>query len=68
MIHPYLKRRDGLEKVDFPDARLEPILKRTLGIPIFQEQVMRIAMAVGGFSPGDADELRRNIGSFSLKG
>nr|MBP9708151.1 error-prone DNA polymerase [Oligoflexales bacterium] len=67
MIHPYLKRRDGLEKVDFPDARLEPILKRTLGIPIFQEQVMRIAMAVGGFSPGDADELRRNIGSFSLK-
>jgi error-prone DNA polymerase len=68
MIHPFLKRRDGLEKVTFPDPRIEPILKRTLGIPIFQEQVMRIAIAIGGFSPGEADELRRNMGSFSMKG
>ncbi len=68
MIHPYLRRRDGLEPVTYPDPRLEPILRRTMGIPIFQEQVMRIAMAVGGFTPGEANELRRNIGSFSLKG
>jgi error-prone DNA polymerase len=68
MIHPYLRRRDGLDPVTFPDERLRPILERTLGIPIFQEQVMRIAMAVGGFSPGEADELRKNIGAFSVRG
>jgi len=68
MIHPFLRRRYGKEPVTFPDPRLEPILKRTLGVPIFQEQVMRIAMAVGGFSPGEANELRRNIGSFAIRG
>jgi len=68
MIHPFLRRRYGQEPVTFPDPRLEPILKRTMGVPIFQEQVMRIAMAVGGFTPGEANELRRNIGSFSLRG
>lgn len=68
MIHPFLRRRYGKEPVTFPDPRLEPILKRTMGVPIFQEQVMRIAMAVGGFSPGEANELRRNIGSFSIRG
>lgn len=68
MIHPYLKRRNGEEPVEFPDARLVPILQRTCGVPIFQEQVMRVAMAVGGFSPGEADELRKNIGSFSMRG
>ncbi len=68
MIHPFLRRRYGKEPVTFPDARLEPILKRTMGVPIFQEQVMRIAMAVGGFSPGEANELRRNIGSFAIRG
>jgi error-prone DNA polymerase len=68
MIHPYLKRRDGLEPVTYPDPRLEPILKRTLGIPIFQEQVMRIAMAVGGFTGGEADELRRNMGTWGFVG
>jgi error-prone DNA polymerase len=68
MIHPYLRRRAGEEPVDFPDARLEPILRRTLGIPLFQEQVMRIAIAVGNFTPGEANELRRHMGAWSLKG
>lgn len=68
MIPPFLRRRSGQEAVTFPDKRLEPILKRTLGVPIFQEQVMRIAMSVGGFSPGEADEMRRHMGSFSMKG
>ena len=68
MIHPYLKRRNGQEPVVFPDERLRPILSRTLGIPIFQEQVMRIAIAVGGFTPGEANELRRHMGAWSIKG
>lgn len=68
MIHPYLKRRNGEEAVTYPDERLRPILKRTLGIPIFQEQVMRIAIAVGGFTGGEANELRKNMGAWSMKG
>ena len=68
MVHPYLRRRNGEEKIVFPDERLRPILARTLGVPIFQEQVMRIAMAVGGFSPGEANELRKNMGAWSMKG
>lgn len=68
MIHPFLRRREGLEPVTFPDPRLEKILKRTLGVPVFQEQVMRVAMAVGGFTAGEANELRKHIGSFSIKG
>lgn len=67
VIHPYLKRRDGLEPVTYPDPRLEDVLKRTYGIPIFQEQVMRIAIEVGDFTPGEANELRKNIGSFKLQ-
>lgn len=68
MIHPFLRRRHGLEPVSFPDERLRPILQRTLGIPIFQEQVMRIAMAVGDFSPGEANELRKNMGAWAIRG
>lgn len=68
LIHPFLRRRHGKEAVSFPDARLEPILKRTLGVPIFQEQVMRIAMTVGKFTGGQANELRRNMGAWQLKG
>lgn len=59
MIHPYLRRRDGLEKPDYPHPRLERILKRTLGVPIFQEQVMQIMVDVAGFTPGEADQMRR---------
>ncbi len=68
MIHPYLKRRRGLEPEEYPHEKLIPILKRTLGIPIFQEQVMRIAMAVGDFTAGESNELRKNIGTFSMRG
>ncbi len=67
-VHPYLKRRRGLERVDYPHPCLKPILERTLGIPIFQEQIMRMAMAVGGFSGGEADELRRQMGAWQIRG
>ena len=67
VIHPYLKRRNGEEPITFPDERLRPILSRTLGVTIFQEQLMRVAMAVGNFSPGEANELRRMIGAWSVK-
>jgi len=67
VIHPFLARREGLEPVTFPDERLRPILARTLGVTIFQEQAMRIAIAVGDFSPGEANELRKNIGAWNVK-
>jgi len=59
MVHPYLKRRQGKEKVIYSHKDLIPILSKTFGVPIFQEQVMKIVVAVAGFSPGEADELRR---------
>ena len=62
MVHPYLRRRNGLEPVTYAHPLLEPILKRTLGVPLFQEQLLRMAMAVGGFSGGEAEELRRAMG------
>lgn len=66
--HPYLRRRNGLEEVVYAHPKLEPILKRTYGTIIFQEQLMRVAMAVGNFTPGEANEIRKNIGSFSSNG
>ena len=62
MVHPYLKRRQKLEKVVYPHPSLEPILKRTLGVPLFQEQLLRMAMVAAGFSGGEAEELRRAMG------
>ncbi|MEE2778808.1 MAG: DNA polymerase III subunit alpha, partial [Acidobacteriota bacterium] len=62
MVHPYLNRRAGREPVSYPHPCLEPILERTLGVPLFQEQLLRIAMAVADFSGGEADELRRAMG------
>ena len=62
MVHPYLRRRAGLEPVTYAHPALEPILARTLGVPLFQEQLLRIAMAVAGFSGGEAEELRRAMG------
>jgi error-prone DNA polymerase len=59
MIHPYLRRRDGKEPVRYPYAPLEPVLAKTLGVPLFQEQIMRLAVVAAGFTPGEADELRR---------
>jgi error-prone DNA polymerase len=66
IIHPYLQRRQGLEPITYPDPKLKPILEKTLGIAIFQEQAMRIAIEVGGFSAGEANELRKNIGVWSM--
>ena len=62
MIHPFLRRRAGLEAVTYPHPKLEPILRRTLGVPLFQEQGMRMAVEAAGFSPGQADQLRRAMG------
>lgn len=62
MVHPYLRRRAGREPITYPHPSLEPILKRTLGVPLFQEQLLRIAMTVAGFSGGEAEELRRAMG------
>jgi DNA polymerase-3 subunit alpha/error-prone DNA polymerase len=59
MVHPYLRRRQGLEKVTYAHRDLKPILEKTSGVPIFQEQVMKMVVAVAGFTPGEADELRR---------
>ena len=68
MVHPYLRRRCGEEPVTYAHPALEPILARTLGIPLFQEQVMQIAVAVGGFTPGEADALRRAMGAWRRRG
>ncbi len=62
MVHPYLNRRAGREEVTYPHPSLKPILERTLGIPIFQEQLLRMAMVASGFSGGEAEELRRAMG------
>lgn len=66
--HPYIRRKRGWEQATYPSERLRPILERTHGTIIFQEQLMRVAMEVGGFSPGQADLIRKNIGSFSASG
>ena len=62
MIHPFLRRRNGLEPVTYPHPKLKPVLERTLGVPLFQEQGMRLAIEAAGFSPGEADKLRRAMG------
>lgn len=68
MVHPYLKRRQGLEPVVYPTPAIEKVLSRTLGVPIFQEQVMQIAMVAADFTPGEADELRRAMAAWKRKG
>jgi error-prone DNA polymerase len=68
MVHPYLRRRQGLEPVEYPREEIKPALERTLGVPIFQEQVMQIAMLAAGFTPGEADELRRSMAAWRRKG
>ena len=62
MVHPYLKRRQGAEPVSYPHPSLQPILERTLGVPLFQEQLLRMAMVAAGFTGGEAEELRRAFG------
>jgi error-prone DNA polymerase len=68
MVHPYLRRRQGLEAITYPSRAVRAVLERTLGVPIFQEQVMKIAMAAAGFSAGQADELRRSMAAWRRKG
>lgn len=68
MVHPYLRRRNGEEPVEYPSKELEEILGRTLGVPLFQEQAMKIAIAAAGFTPAEADELRRSMATFKAKG
>ncbi|KWK68831.1 error-prone DNA polymerase [Burkholderia ubonensis] len=68
MVHPFLRRRQGLEPVTYPSPDVEKALKRTLGVPIFQEQVMQVAMLAAGFSAGEADQLRRAMAAWKRKG
>ncbi|WP_426328686.1 error-prone DNA polymerase [Pedobacter sp. R-06] len=68
MVHPYLRRRNEEEKVDYPSEELKDILHRTLGVPLFQEQAMKIAIVAAGFTPAEADELRRSMATFKAKG
>jgi len=68
MVHPYLRRRNKEELIDYPSKEIEGILKRTLGVPLFQEQAMEIAMVAADFSAADADELRRSMATFKAKG
>jgi error-prone DNA polymerase len=68
MVHPYLRRRKGEESVDYPHPKLERILKKTLGVPIFQEQVMKLAVEGAGYTPGEADQLRRDMAAWRKSG
>jgi error-prone DNA polymerase len=68
MVHPYLRRRDGEEIPAYPDPAVRRILEKTLGVPLFQEQAMSLAVAAAGFTPGEADELRRAIAAWKRKG
>lgn len=68
MVHPYLRRRNGEEPIDYPSPELKEILGRTLGVPLFQEQAMKIAIVCAGFTPAEADGLRRSMATFKAKG
>ena len=68
MVHPYLRRRAGEEAVTYPNEEIRRVLERTLGVPIFQEQVMKLAVVAAGFTPGEADQLRRAMGAWRRNG
>ena len=68
MVHPYLRRRQGKEAVDYPSQEVRSVLERTLGVPIFQEQVIKLAMVAAGFTPGEADQLRRSMAAWKRRG
>jgi error-prone DNA polymerase len=68
MVHPYLRRRQGLEPVSYPSEAVRGVLERTLGVPIFQEQAMQLAIVAAGFTPGEADQLRRAMAAWKRKG
>jgi error-prone DNA polymerase len=68
MVHPYLRRREGLETVEYPTEALRRVLEKTLGVPLFQEQAMQVAIVCAGFTPGEADALRRSMATFKFTG
>ncbi|REL29311.1 error-prone DNA polymerase [Thalassotalea euphylliae] len=68
MVHPFLKRRDGVEAIEYPSEEVKEVLSRTLGVPIFQEQVIKLAMVAAGFTGGEADQLRRAMASWKKNG
>ena len=68
MVHPYLRRREGREPIDYPTPELERVLGKTLGVPLFQEQAMRVAIVCAGFTPSEADQLRRAMATFKITG
>jgi error-prone DNA polymerase len=68
MVHPYLRRRSGVEEVTYPNEAIRQVLEKTLGVPIFQEQAMRLAVVAAGFTPGEADQLRRAMGAWRRPG
>lgn len=68
MVHPYLRRKRGEEAVDYPHPSLEPVLKKTLGVPLFQEQVIKLAMVAADYTPGEADQLRRDMAAWRKSG
>ena len=68
MVHPYLRRRNGEEEVVYPHACLEPVLQKTLGVPLFQEQVMKLAVVAADYTPGEADQLRRDMAAWRRSG
>src|SRR5262245_56057089 len=68
MVHPYLRRRKGLEPIEYPHPSLEPVLQKTLGVPLFQEQVMRLAVVAADYTPGEADQLRRDMAAWRKTG
>ena len=68
MVHPYLRRREGIEKIEYPSKELKNVLDKTLGVPLFQEQAMKVAIVGAGFTPAEADALRRSMATFKLTG
>ena len=68
MVHPYLRRREDLEEVSYPTPELKRVLGKTLGVPLFQEQAMQVAIVCAGFTPGEADQLRRSMATFKVTG
>ena len=68
MVNPFLLRRQGHEEVTYPHPSLEPVLKRTMGVPLFQEQLLRIAMIAANFTGGEAEDLRRAMGFETIAG
>jgi len=68
MVHPYLRRREGKEKPSYPTLELERVLGKTLGVPLFQEQAMQVAIVCAGFTPSEADQLRRSMATFKITG